>query len=234
MDPRSVLGDGPLASDPMTVHDSPPKSVEFRLQGPPHPMIDPAGQITVLLRKIRSGDREAESVLLPLVYEQLRRVAVRQLKSERSGHSLQSTDLIHEAYLRIIRNPALDWQSRAHLFAVAAQTMRRILVDHARAANAQRRPHRKHRVDLDAAVVYTDDRVHEMLMIDEVLNQLAKWDPRQAKIAEHRLFGGLSVEETAYVLGVSERTVKRDWRLARVYLADKLWPEHDDGRSRRA
>ena len=197
-------------------------------------MSDPAEQITVLLKKIRSGDREAESVLLPLVYEQLRHVAVRQLKSERSGHTLQSTDLVHEVYMRIIRNPALDWQSRAHLFAVAAQTMRRILVDHARAANAQRRPRPQHRVDLDAVLVYAADRPDEMLMIDEVLEQLAKWDPRQARIAEHRLFGGLSVEETAHVLGVSERTVKRDWRLARVYLADKLWPAHDDGRSRRA
>jgi RNA polymerase sigma factor (TIGR02999 family) len=197
-------------------------------------MSDPAEQITVLLRKIRSGDRQAESILLPLVYEQLRRVAVHQLKSERTGHTLQSSDLVHEVYMRIIRNPALDWQSRAHLFAVAAQTMRRILVDHARAANAQRRPRPHHRVDLDAVVVYAPERADEMLMIDEVLDQLAKWDPRQALIAEHRLFGGLSVEETAHVLGVSERTVKRDWRLARVYLADKLWPAHDDGRSRRA
>ena len=179
-------------------------------------------QITVLLQRIRGGDRQAESELLPIVYGQLHRVAERQFKSERAGHTLQPTALISELYLRIIRDTSIDWQSRAHLYAVAAQTIRRILVDHARSANAQRRPRPSQRVELEDVVAYSADRAYEVLLVNELLTRLATVDPRQASNVELRIFAGLSVEETAKVLGVSERTAKRDWTIARAWLSAEL------------
>jgi RNA polymerase sigma-70 factor (ECF subfamily) len=179
-------------------------------------------QITVLLQRIRKGDRDAESELAPLVYGHLHRLAKRQFQSERDGHTLQPTALISELYLRIIRDMSIDWQSRAHFYAVAAATIRRILVDHARAANAQRRPKPHQRVQFEDVVIYSDDRAQEVLMVDEALSKLKQWDERQAKIVELRFFGGLSFEETAEVLQVSDRTVKRDWTMARAWLSALL------------
>jgi RNA polymerase sigma-70 factor (ECF subfamily) len=179
-------------------------------------------QITVLLQRIRGGDRQAESELLPIVYGQLHRVAERQFKLERAGHTLQPTALISELYLRIFRDPSIDWQSRAHLYAVAAQTIRRILIDHARSANAQRRPRPGQRVELEDVFAGAADRPDEVLLVDELLTRLAALDPRQARTAELRIFAGLSVEETARVLGVSERTAKRDWAIARAWLSAEL------------
>jgi len=188
-------------------------------------MQDDPRNITALLLRIRDGDRSAESELLPLVYDQLHRAAVRQFRLERPGHTLQPTALIAEVYLRLIRETSVDWQDRAHFFAVAAGTMRRILVDHARAVNAQRRPPRAGRVDIEDVAIYSDDRAYELLLVNEALSRLAEWDPRQARIVELRVFAGLSVEETAHVLGISDRTVKRDWTMARAWLAATLSPQ---------
>ncbi len=184
--------------------------------------MDSDHRVTLLLKRIREGDCHAESQLLPLVYDQLHRLAVREFKSERSGHTLQPTALISELYLRVIRDTSIDWQSRAHLYALAVTTMRRVLVDHARGANAGRRPKPGLRVVLDEAIAYSDERAEDVLAVDEALQQLATWDARQARIVEMRFFGGLSTEEIASVLGVSERTVKRDWQLARAWLASRL------------
>jgi RNA polymerase sigma factor (TIGR02999 family) len=185
-------------------------------------MGDEETQITLLLQRSRSGDRAAESVLLERVYAQLHRLAERQLRSERPDHSLRPTALISDVYLRIVRKGPIDWQSRAHFFALAAETIRRILIDHARAANAKRRPQRGGRVDIDDALLYSDDRAEDVLLIHDALNKLSEWDPRQAKIVELRYFGGLSVEETAAALDISARTVKRDWTIARAWLSATL------------
>jgi RNA polymerase sigma-70 factor, ECF subfamily len=187
-------------------------------------------QITMLLQRLHNGDRSAESELLPVVYTQLHRLAERQFRSERTGHTLQPTALLSELYLRIIRDTAIDWQSRAHFYAIASETIRRILIEHARAAKALRRPNPAKRVEIDDVLAYTDDRAEEILMIDEALTKLRLWDARQARVVELRFFGGLSVEETAKVLGVAERTVKRDWTLARVWLSTLINGETDPSR----
>jgi RNA polymerase sigma factor (TIGR02999 family) len=184
--------------------------------------------ITVLLHRIHNGDRTAESELVPAVHEHLHRMAERQFRSERPGHTLQPTALLNEVYLRIIRNSSIDWQSRGHFYKVAAETIRRILVDHARAACAARRPKPSSRLQFDDVVVYSDDRRQELLMIHEALDKLKQWNARQASVVELRFFGGLSVEETAAALGVAERTVKRDWMLARAWLSAMInGPETD-------
>ena len=183
---------------------------------------DEGHQITVLLKRVATGDRVAQSELLPLVYGQLLRIAQQQFRAERRGHTLQPTALISELYLRIIRETSIDWHSRAHFFAVSAQTVRRILVDHARSVNAQRRPNPHLRLNLDDVLVYSDDRASQILDIDEALTRLAEWDPRMAKIVELRFFAGLSNEETAAALAVSDRTVKRDWAMARAWLSKAL------------
>ena len=190
--------------------------------------MDDNAPITQLLQRICNGDREAESQLMPLVYERLHRAAVQQFNSERPGHTLQPTALISEVYLRIIRGTTVGWQSRAHFYAVAARTMRRILVDYARAANAQRRPPRGANLNIENVPAYAAGNAHELLFIDETLNQLAAVDPMQAQIVELRVFGGLTVEETAHVLGVSERTVKRDWAMARAWFAHRFHGIVDD------
>src|SRR5262249_14855625 len=145
-----------------------------------------------------------------------------QFKFERPDHTLQPTALIGDVYLRIIRGTTVDWRSRAHFYAVAARTMRRILVDHARAANAQRRPPRGAEVDIEHALVYADSHAYELFFIDEMLNQLAGLDPRHAQIVELRVFGGLTVGETAHLLDISESTVKREWAMARAWFADQF------------
>jgi RNA polymerase sigma factor (TIGR02999 family) len=179
-------------------------------------------RITVLLERITTGDRGAQSELMPIVYDQLLRIAQHQFSAERRGHTLQPTALISELYLRVIRDTSIAWQSRAHFFAVSAQTVRRILVDHSRTVNAQRRPNPHRRVDLDDALIYSDDRASQILEIDEALTRLADFDPRMAKIVELRFFAGLSTEETAATLEISERTVKRDWAMARAWLSKAL------------
>lgn len=182
--------------------------------------MDDEEHITLILRRLHDGDRKAESELLPLVYAHLHRLAERQFKSERPGHTLQPTALLSELYLRVIRDTSVDWQSRSHFYAIAAETIRRILVDHARAANALRRPNPNKRVPVEDVLIYSDDHALEILIIDEALTKLRSWDERQAQVVELRFFGGLSVAETARVLNVSERTVKLDWTLARAWLSN--------------
>jgi RNA polymerase sigma factor (TIGR02999 family) len=179
-------------------------------------------QITILLQRLRSGDRNAESELMPIVYQHLHAIAEKQFRSERKGHTLQPTALLSELYLRMIRDPSVEWQNRAHFYAIAAETIRRILVDHARVVNANKRPNPAQRIQVDDVIIYSDDRAYEVLMIDEALEKLRDWDARQARVVELRFFAGLSVEETAAVLGVSERTVKSDWKMARAWLSSTL------------
>ena len=187
-----------------------------------YPNMDEEGQITLLLQRLRKGDQNAESELLPLVYKHLHAIAQVQFRSERPGHTLQPTALVSELYLRLLRETSIDWQSRTHFYAVAAQTIRRILVDHARSVNAQKRPKPAQRIRVDDVVLYSGDHPEDILMIDDALNKLKSWDERQARIVELRFFGGLSIKETATVLGIAERTVKRDWTQARAWLSSIL------------
>jgi RNA polymerase sigma-70 factor, ECF subfamily len=175
--------------------------------------------VTLLLERLKNGDRTAEEALMPIIYEHLHQLAQQQLRLERPGHTLQPTALVNELYLRLLRETSIDWQSRTHLFAIAAQTIRRILVDYARARDAQRRPSSRDRVSLDEIFVYSEFRSAELLAIDEALEELAKRDPQQARIVEMRFFVGLTVDEVASVLGLSERTVKREWSFARAWLS---------------
>jgi RNA polymerase sigma-70 factor (ECF subfamily) len=185
-------------------------------------MEDNTGQITILLHRLRTGDEHAQSDLLSLVYDQLHRIARQQLQAERREHTLQPTALVNELYLRLKLDKSIDWQDRKHLFSVVAVTMRRILVDHARARNAQRRPSPNRRVDIDNCFVRSDDHPAEFLILNDALDRLAEHDPRQAEIVRLRFFAGLTTEETAAVLNIGERTVKRDWQMARAWLSSLL------------
>jgi len=176
----------------------------------------------VLLAELRAGNRSAESRLLPLVYAELRRRARRYMRGERPDHTLQPTALVHEAYLRLAGQREVDWQSRAHFFAVAAQLMRRILVDHARARKAEKRGGGEPRVALNESLAMTEEKSAELMALDEALTHLAERDPRQARAVELRFFGGLSEEEAAEVMGISLRTLKRDWSVARAWLFKEI------------
>lgn len=180
------------------------------------------GDVTRLLLEIRNGNREAERHLIPLVYGELRRIARAYLRREARDHSLQPTALVHEAYLRLTGLQQIDWQNRSHFFAVSATVMRRILVDHARANQAHKRGEGWQAVSLDEAILPAPDRGSQILALDEALTRLAKLDERQSKIVELRFFAGMSEEETGNVLGVSSRTVKRDWRIAKAWLFKEL------------
>ncbi len=178
--------------------------------------------ITHLLMEWSAGDERALDRLTPLVYEELRHQAARYLRRERRGHTLQTTALINEAYLRLIDAKDVHWQSRAHFFAIAANLMRRILVDHARRRDAAKRGGSQLRLTLDEALAVTKEPDLDLLAIDEALDRLAKIDPQQARVVELRFFSGLSVEETAASLGVSPKTVKRDWSVARAWLRREI------------
>ena len=175
---------------------------------------------TVLLRRWSDGDRSALDELLPLVYDELRRLARSYLRRERAEHTLESTALVHEAYLRLIDQNA-SWQSRAHFFGVAAQMMRRILVDHARARQAAKRGDGL-RVTLDEGMAIAEARNLDVLVLDRALENLTKLDERQAKVVELRFFAGLSVEETAEVMSTSPATVKREGTMAKAWLSREM------------
>ncbi len=180
-------------------------------------------QITQLLDELRDGQPQAEEKLLPLVYQELRRIASRYMGRERANHTLQTTALVHEAYIRMVgQEPDIDWQNRAHFFAMAATVMRRILVDYARAKRSRKRGGSKKFVVLDEALVFNRTRLEDILSVDEALSSLQEWDPRQARIVEMRFFGGLTEQEIAETLEVSTRTVKRDWRMAKAWLRSEL------------
>jgi RNA polymerase sigma-70 factor (ECF subfamily) len=181
-----------------------------------------SGEVTNLLIDLRNGNKQAESKLIPLIYGELRKLARHYMRGERTGHSLQATALVHEAYLRLTRIERVDWQSRSHFFAVAAQLMRRILVDHARAHRARKRGGSQIAISFEDAMIGTISEGEMVIELDEALSHLARLDPRQSQIVELRFFAGLSEEETGVFLGISTRTVKRDWRIARAWLFQKL------------
>jgi RNA polymerase sigma-70 factor (ECF subfamily) len=179
------------------------------------------GDVSSLLRAWSDGDQRALAELTPIVYEELRRLAHYYMKRERAGHSLQTTALVNEAYLRLVDYKRMHWQNRAHFLAVSAQAMRRILVDHARRHNAKRGARAEH-VSLDADAVMCPDRADDFVSLDDALNTLAERAPRKARVVELRFFGGLSVEETAEVLRVSSITVMREWKSAKAWLYREL------------
>ena len=178
----------------------------------------PTHELTQLLIAWSDGDQAALDKLTPLVYEELRRLARRYMSREGKGHTLQTTALVHEAYLRLFNRQSVQWQNRAHFFALAAQLMRCILVDHARGHAYQKRGGKVRKVSLDEAAVISQERAWEVIALDEALKGLAAFDPQQSRIVELRFFGGLSVDETAEVLSLSPATIKREWSSAKLWL----------------
>ena len=174
--------------------------------------------ITQLLTEWRDGDETALDRLIPLVYEELRRLAHHYLRRERPGYTLQTSALVNEAYLRLVDHKGMRWQNRAHFYAVAAQAMRRVLVDHARSRDAAKRGGGANLIGLDEAATAAQMQAANLLALDEALNQLALIDKRKSRIVELRYFGGMSVEETAEVIGVSPVTVMREWSSAKAWL----------------
>jgi RNA polymerase sigma-70 factor, ECF subfamily len=192
-------------------------------------MAAPAPQeVTQLLKAWSNGEQEALDRLIPLVYHELHRLAHRYMGRERSVHTLQSTALVHEAYERLIHLKDMSWQNRAHFFAVSAQVMRRILVDYARSRRYRKRGGEWRQVPLNEAVAVFRDRRTDIVALDDALQALARIDPRKSRMVEMRFFGGLSIKETADVLSVSEDTVLRDWRLAKVWLLRELSQKRAD------
>jgi RNA polymerase sigma factor (TIGR02999 family) len=183
-----------------------------------HPLPDTETAVTTLLRAWAQGQEAAGDRLFPILYDELRRLAARYMRRERRAHTLQPSGLVHEAYLRLAGAPDCDWHSRAHFFAIAARVMRQVLVDHARKRGAAKREGQLVTLqDVDAPALPV-----ELLDLDDALRELAALDPRQARVVELRFFGGLDVEETAEVLDLSARTVKREWRTARAWLQRRL------------
>lgn len=182
-----------------------------------------AKEVTATVHAYSHGDADAEARLLPLVYDELRRIAARYLQRERRGHSLQPTELVHEAYIRLVDLDRIDWQGKTHFRAMASRQMRRVLVDHARRVRAAKRDH-------GVAVTFTEEIALvpgasvEVLALEEALGRLAETNPRPCQVAELRFFAGMEVEEVAHILGVHPSTVKNDWRFARAWLSRELAP----------
>jgi RNA polymerase sigma factor (TIGR02999 family) len=179
---------------------------------------EPPSQVTKLLQGWRGGDREDLEALLPLVYDELRRLAHHYLRNERPDHTLQSTALVHEAYFRLVGQELPQWESRAHFFAIAAQLMRQILVDYARRRRTSKRGSGVCRLTLDDAAALPRRKDVDVVALDDALNTLAEVDPRQSRVVELRFFAGLSLEETSEVMGIATATVQRDWTAARAWL----------------
>jgi RNA polymerase sigma factor (TIGR02999 family) len=184
--------------------------------------LEPSGDVTRLLAAWREGDESALARLLPLVEADLRRRARRYMGGENRGHTLQTTALVNEAFLKLVRQRGVAWQNRSHFFAVAAQAMRRVLVDHAKTRRRRKRGGGAARVTFDEAAVVSPERSAEVLALDGALRKLEARDPRKARLVEMRYFAGLSVEETADALSVSVATVRRDWRFVRAWLRREL------------
>ena len=182
---------------------------------------DPS-QITKMVNDLAGGNRPAAEQLFGLLYDAFRGLAARYLKAERAGHTLSPTALVHEAYLKLVDQSRVYWQGRTHFFAVGAQVMRRILVDHARGKGRVKRGGGRIRIQLDEGLALSPQRDEDILAVDEALAKLAKVDPRQAAIVELRFFGGLSVAEVAEVLGLSKRTIEGEWTVARAWLRREL------------
>jgi RNA polymerase sigma factor (TIGR02999 family) len=178
--------------------------------------------VTSLLQKLADGDQEAAAKLIPLVYTELRRLAVCRLRHERPNHTLQATALVHEAYMKLAGQANAKWQNRAQFYAVASQVMRRVLVDYARGQQRIRRGGKQQKVSLDDVLLVSRDRTDELLAVHECLSKLEKLDGRQSRIVELRYFAGLSIKDIAEVLGLSAKTVTRDWLTARAWLQRQL------------
>jgi len=176
--------------------------------------------VTSLLRQWSDGDQQALGNLLPIIYDELRRVAHQYLHRERHEQMLETTALVHEAYLKLIDQRSVNWQNRAHFFAIAAQAMRRILIDNARKRGAAKREGEK--IPLDDVAIISTDRAQHLLALDDALQRLEQIDPQQSKIVELRYFGGLTIEETAEAINLSPATVKREWAMARAWLYHEL------------
>jgi len=184
--------------------------------------------VTSLLRKLAEGNPDAASELIPAIYRELHRLAVGQLRHERPDHTLQPTALVNEAYLKLVAQRNVGWQSRAHFFAVASTLMRRILVDYARRKLCVKRGAKPAKLSLDEVVLFSPDRPDKMLGLNECLTRLEKMDARQARIVELRCFGGLTIDEAAEILGISTTTVRREWTSAKAWLYGELKQSHGD------
>jgi RNA polymerase sigma-70 factor (ECF subfamily) len=189
---------------------------------PKNPAESEPSNVTVLLNRMRGGDRQAGDEVAGMVYEELHRIASREMRHERQGHTLQTTALVHEAYMRLAGAESLEIQNRGHFFAVASQQMRRILVDHARSGSAQRRGGGAVKVDLDKLQVAAAEQSIDVLLLDESLKELERLEPRAAKVVELRYFGGYTDKEVVEALGVSLATVRREWEFARSWLFDRM------------
>ncbi|HET6843103.1 MAG TPA: sigma-70 family RNA polymerase sigma factor [Candidatus Angelobacter sp.] len=175
-------------------------------------------EITALLAELRKGNKQAEEQLIPLVYKELHRLSRHYMRGEKHGHTLQPSALVNEVYMRLAGEHNVDWKNRAHFFGTAANIMRRILVDHARTRDAEKRGGAAEKVSLENAFVYTDAQSWQVVAIHEALNKLEEWDQRQCRIVEMRFFAGLNVEETAEAMGISPTTVKREFQMAKAWL----------------
>jgi RNA polymerase sigma factor (TIGR02999 family) len=190
-------------------------------------MVPRETEVTALLVELAKGNQAAQEQLVPLVYRELKRLARAYMRRERPEHTLQTTALVHEAYLKLVSHESPNWQGRSHFFGIAAQLMRQILIDHARGHVREKRGGAKVTLPLNEALVLSPEHSEHLVRLDEALEHLSKLDARQSQIVELRFFGGLSVEETAEFLDISPKTVKRDWAVARVWLHREL--RHCDG-----
>lgn len=181
---------------------------------------DRSADVTLLLHQISDGSDTAPGRLLELVYEDLRHLAAAYMRNERADHTLQATALVHEAYMRMVDWKNVSWENRAQFFSVAAKVMRRVLIDHARSQGAKKR--NRHKLVLDEAISLPDNQQIDLIALDEALQKLENLDPRQARIVEMRFFGGLTIEETAHVLDVSDATVRREWTFAKAWFQREL------------
>ncbi len=191
--------------------------------------MDKTTDVTTLLRELRSGNKAAEARLLDLVYPELRKIARNYLRRERAGHSLQPTILVNDAYMQLVAQHDKEWQNRAHFYAVAAQLMRRFLVDYARHKNASKRDGKRQQVELTDDLAITEENLDEILDLDEALRRLAEFDPRSCQVVVMRYFGGMTEDEIADVLEVAVRTVKRDWQVAKAWLHGELAKASEGG-----
>jgi RNA polymerase sigma-70 factor, ECF subfamily len=189
--------------------------------------VSPSSQVTLLLSNWSRGDLKAREELMPLVYDELRRLAQSYLRRERSDHTLQATALVHEAYLRLVDQSEVQWNNKGHFFAITAQAMRRILVDHARGHQAAKRGGEGEKIPLEDALALSSDQPDKFLALDESLRRLAEVDSRQEQIVELRVFAGMSIEEIADILKISPATVKRDWTMAKAWLSLEMRNKKD-------
>jgi RNA polymerase sigma factor (TIGR02999 family) len=195
------------------------------------PVDSSPAEVTSLLNQLADGDQKAAARLVPLVYNELRRIAVARLRHERPNHTLQATALVHEAYMKLADQRDAKWQNRAQFFGVASQVMRRILVDYARGQQRLRRGGKQQKVALDDVVLVSSDRTDELLAVNESLSKLEKLDPRQARVVELRYFTGLTIEEIAEVVGVASKTVARELNMAKAWLYGELKQHYPDSAS---